>query len=396
MNLRIVFAGLLSLAVAVSCSNGGAETHEHSHEHEPHDHAAEKHDHEHGEKGTEAHGADEIVLTAEKARAAGVKVETVSPGDFHAVIRTSGKITDAQRGGESVVVASVAGVVSFAGPLTEGAAVSAGEPLIYLSSAHLQDGDPVRRAYIAYDAARTDYERARRLLEDTIVSEKEFNAIESAYADARLAFESVDADASGAAAVSSPIGGYVKAALVKDGDYVTAGQPLLSVTQNRRLYLRADVPVRYHGSLAAVSSATFRPSYADSTFALGECGGRLVAVGRGTGATPGYIPVTFEFDNGPAFVSGAYADVWLATARRSGVLTLPVGALTEEQGAFFVYVQADSTCYVKREVRLGETDGRRVEVKSGLKAGERVVTRGAIRVRLASAANVIPAHTHNH
>ena len=78
------------------------------------------------------------------------------------------------------------------------------------------------------------------------------------------------------------------------------------------------------------------------------------------------------------------------------MLTLPVGALTEEQGAFFVYVQADSTCYVRREVRLGETDGRRVEVKSGLKAGERVVTRGAIRVRLASAANVIPAHTHNH
>ncbi len=367
-----------ALPLLASCGGGHADAHA-------------------GEEAAEesaGHGG-EIVISGEEARRAGIAVETVRPGEFHGVVAVGGKILEAQ-GDERTIVSPADGVVTLSASVAEGARVGAGRTLATVSASRVQGGSAWQRAKVAYEAARRDYERAKKLVADKIVAEKEFNAIESAYADARLAFESVDADASGAAAVSSPIGGYVKAALVKDGDYVTAGQPLLSVTQNRRLYLRADVPVRYYGSLAAVSSATFRPSYADSTFALGECGGRLVAVGRGTGATPGYIPVTFEFDNGPAFVSGAYADVWLATARRSGVLTLPVGALTEEQGAFFVYVQADSTCYVKREVRLGETDGRRVEVKSGLKAGERVVTRGAIRVRLASAANVIPAHTHNH
>ena len=45
---------------------------------------------------------------------------------------------------------------------------------------------------------------------------------------------------------------------------------------------------------------------------------------------------------------------------------------------------------------LGESDGERIEIKSGVKAGDRVVTRGAIQVKLASASNAIPAHNHNH
>ena len=397
MNLRIVFAGLLSLAVAVSCSNGGAETHEHSHEHEPHDHAAEKHDHEHGEKGTEAHGADEIVLTAEKARAAGVKVETVSPGDFHAVIRTSGKITDAQRGGESVVVASVAGVVSFAEPLTEGAAVSAGEPLIYLSSAHLQDGDPVQRAYIAYDAACTDYERARRLLEDTIVSEKEFNAIKAEYERARLSYEALSENKGAAGvAICAPVGGHVKTCLVKEGDYVAVGQPLLTLTQGKGLYLRAEVSERYLPQLPSVRAAQFRTAYSDRLYSTDSLGGRLLSYGRASDATSSYIPVIFSIDAESGLLPGAFAEIYLIGEKRTGVITLPVSALTEEQGTYFVYIREDETCYRKQEVRTGATDGGRVEITSGLKGGEAVVTEGAIHVKLASASNAIPGHTHNH
>lgn len=44
----------------------------------------------------------------------------------------------------------------------------------------------------------------------------------------------------------------------------------------------------------------------------------------------------------------------------------------------------------------GATDGERVEIVEGLREGERVVMQGAVHVRLASASNAIPAHTHNH
>ena len=58
--------------------------------------------------------------------------------------------------------------------------------------------------------------------------------------------------------------------------------------------------------------------------------------------------------------------------------------------------EKDAEGYQKQEVTLGESDGERIEIKSGVKAGDRVATQGAIQVKLASASNAIPAHNHNH
>ena len=93
---------------------------------------------------------------------------------------------------------------------------------------------------------------------------------------------------------------------------------------------------------------------------------------------------------------GSFVETYLLTSPRQGVVSVPVSALTDEQGVNYVYVQTDATCYEKREVHIGETDGERVEIKHGLKGGEKVVTKGAMQVRLASASTAIPAHSHNH
>ena len=88
--------------------------------------------------------------------------------------------------------------------------------------------------------------------------------------------------------------------------------------------------------------------------------------------------------------------MFLLGRERAEVISVPRSALTEEQGVHFVYLQLDASCYRKQAVTLGATDGQRVEIRSGLQGGERLVTRGAIHVKLASASNAIPAHTHNH
>lgn len=147
-----------SLAL-VACHGTGP----HNHAHEEHDPAVETHLHEHetpeeheahGHEAETGHGhAGEISLPAEKARAAGVVVDTVVRGPFREVIVASGRILPAP-GDEKTVVASVPGVVALPGTLTEGAQVNEGGTLLHISSAHLQDGDPVERARIAYEAAR--------------------------------------------------------------------------------------------------------------------------------------------------------------------------------------------------------------------------------------------------
>lgn len=375
-----IFMGALAACMLGSC--GG---------HEGHGHEAE------GE-AKEAHAAhaDEIVLTPEKAQAAGVQVEEVQPAAFRSVIPTSGQVLAAQ-GDEATVVAAVSGVVNFTRSLIEGTQVSAGMALLTVSSQHIQEGDPVKRARIAYETAKSEYERAAKLVDKQIVSQKDFNQLKENYENARIAYEALSPSKDGkGVAVKSPIGGYVKSCLVKEGDYVTVGQPLLTVTQTRRLQLKAEVSERYYAGLKSIVSANFTTTYDDKVYRLDDLKGRLLSYGKSSGDASYYIPVTFEFDNRGDVIPGSFVEVYLLSEGRQGVIGLPVSAITEEQGLNFVYLQVDAECYKKQEVKLGMNDGCRVEVLSGLKGGEKVVTVGAMHVKLAAAGNTIPGHTHNH
>ena len=188
----------------------------------------------------------------------------------------------------------------------------------------------------------------------------------------------------------------MKECLVKAGDYVEVGQPMMVVTQNRHLYLRAEVPERDYAAINQVSSAKFKTSYSDKVYDIKDLNGRLLSYGKTSGSSSSFIPVTFEFDNASGLIPGAFAEVYLLTNDRSNVISVPVSALTEEQGVHFVYIREDEECYRKQEVRLGASDGQQTEITEGLKGGEVLVTEGAIHVKLASAGKSIPGHTHNH
>lgn len=379
---RYIWMGALAACMLGAC--GGHDEHDHDHEAEA--------------EAKEAHAAhsDEIILTPEKAKAAGVKVEEVQPGTFRSVIATSGQILAAQ-GDEATVVASVSGVVNFTRPLTEGVQVGAGTALLTVSSQHIQEGDAVKRARIAYETAKREYERAAKLVDKQIVSQKDFSLLKENYENARIAYEALSPSKDGkGVSVKSPIGGYIKSCLVKEGDYVTVGQPLLTVTQTRRLQLKAEVSERYYAELKSIVSANFTTPYDNKVYRLDDLKGRLLSYGKSSGDASFYIPVTFEFDNRGDMLAGSFVEVYLLSGERQGVISLPVSAITEEQGLNFVYLQVDAEGYKKQEVKLGMSDGTRVEILSGLKGGEKVVTAGAMHVKLAAASNAIPAHTHNH
>ena len=380
-----ILTGTLCMFLLGACGEHAHEHGEEGHSHEEEMHAGEKAGH-----------SDEIILTPEKAKAAGVEAEAVHAGSFRNVIHTSGQILAAQ-GEEATVVAASSGVVSFSRKVAEGMQVGKGTELLSVSAAHIQDGDPVQKAKVAYEKAKEEYERAQKLVSSQIVSQKDFAALREAYENARLTYEALKPSKSGkGVSVKSPIGGFIKTCLVKEGDYVTVGQPLMTVTQTRRLVLKAEVSERYYAQLSQVVSANFQTPYNNKVYSLENLGGKLLSFGKSSGDTSYYVPVTFEFDNRGDMVPGSFVEVYLLSGERSGVLSLPLSALTEEQGVYFVYLKLDEECYKKQEVKLGTSDGSRVEILSGVKDGDTVVTRGAIHVKLASASNAIPAHTHNH
>lgn len=354
-----------------------------------------EHDHEHEHEG-HSHGAGIIELEPEAAKAAGVVVKTVERGTFHDVLQVSGSITAASCD-ETTVVATVAGVVKHSMHISEGMAIKQGATVYHIASDKLQDGDQAQRVRINFLAAKREYDRALPLVKEKIISEKDFSVIRTEYETARLAYEAIGKGGSSkGVAVTAPMPGYIKSCSVKDGDYVEVGTPLMVITRNQHLYLRAEVPVRYYSELSKIRSAKFRTQYSHDVIDLKAVNGTLMSSGKSAVSTSAYVPVTFQLDNRGDIVPGAYAEVFLITGERQNIVSLPTTALTEEQGVYYVYIQEDEDCYRKQEVRLGTTDGELTEITSGLKGGEKVVTAGAIAVKLASASKAIPGHTHNH
>lgn len=190
--------------------------------------------------------------------------------------------------------------------------------------------------------------------------------------------------------------GFLKNLQVREGDYVAVGQPLATISQNGRLVLRAEVGEKYYTILPTIQGANFRTPYDNAMYKLADLNGRLLTYGKASDSNSFYIPVTFEFDNKGAIIPGSYVEIWLLGRPIEGVLSVPVSALIEEQGVFFVYKQLDEEGYQKVEVKLGSNNGIDAEVLSGLKSGDVIVTQGAYQIKLASASNAIPAHTHQH
>lgn len=382
----------LTMALILGGCGEKAAHDEHGHDHDMHHEEEEAHAH-----GHEAHGAGEVVFKKQDAEAIGLQTRIMQPGVFSEVIKTSGQIQSAQ-GTETVLVATVPGVVTLGDTrFVDGTSVRKGQPVLTLASNALSDGDVAIRVKNAYLTAKREFERMEQLVGDKIVSQKDYEQARLAYENAKVAYDAINGKQSvRGVAVTAPMNGFLKNILVKEGDYVTVGQPLATISQNSRLVLRADVSEKNYARLPMIRSAHFKTPYDDKVYKLDELGGRLLSYGKSSGNNSFYIPVLFEFDNKGAVIAGSYVEVYLLGKPMEQVLSVPVSALVEEQGLYCVYLRLDEDCYKKQYVTLGADNGEAVQILSGLKAGDEVVTKGAYQIKLASASNAIPAHTHHH
>ena len=316
---------------------------------------------------------------------------------FGQMIKTTALVEPA-KGGEVVVTARTGGVVSFTGkPVLEGAGVSTGQSLLQVKgSGFAEENSAVRFAEAEnnYEQAKADFERASLLAADKIVSDKQLLEAKTQYENAKSVYENLQKGFSRSGqAVTSPITGYVRQLFVENGQYVETGQPLMVISQNSTLLLRAEVQQRYARALNSISSATIRNSNDRKTFTLEELGGKVLSVGKAATSDSYLIPVSIQVNNRGDFVTGSFVEVWLKTVTDNETLTIPVSSIIEEQGSFFVFVQVTPELFEKRLIQTGATDGIRTEVTGGLNDDERIVTKGAILIKLAQATGALDAHS---
>ena len=318
-------------------------------------------------------------------------------GPFGPVIRTTARIQP-QPGSEMVVTAKTNGlVVLTSNSLLEGSRVSAGQVLCSITGGNLANENiSVRYAEAKsnYEKALADYERIRELAKDKIVAGKELLAAQNQYENTRAEFENLKINFTGTGqTVTSPMSGFIRQILVKNGMFVEAGQPIATISQNKFLVISADIPLRYASVLGAIQSANIRNCSNDKIYTLEELNGRILSVGQMPGADNYLIPLNLQIDNAGDFVSGSFVDLYLKTVTDTRALVVPNTALLEEQGNYFVWVQINPELFEKREVRVDGTDGIYTRIGNGITPNERIVTRGAVMVKLAQATGSLDAHS---
>lgn len=397
---KIYLLPFVAIFAACGGSHEGHEGHDHGHHdhetqeaHEAHAHEGhEAHEHEAHEHGA-AKANGEIVLHKEIADQFGVVIDTVASGDFSSTVRAAGVVVTASSA-DAVVSAPTAGIVRFAPGMEPGRSVGRGTAIATVDASNVSGGDANIAAKAALEAAKTEYERIEALYKDRLATIGERNAALAAYNAAQAAYS--PAAATGRAV--SPIAGIVTSLVVRQGQYVNAGDLIATVASPGEQTVRIDLPQRYYSQAPSFSDATLILPYDGGTVRLSEYGGKRISgtpvASQGTAA---YVPVFFSAGNTPGLVAGTTFAAYLLGAPRHDVVSVPVTAISEQQGDYFVYEQLDDECYAKRRVDIGATDGLRTEIKSGIAPGTKIVGKGVTTVRLAETGSNIPeGHTHNH
>jgi len=199
----------------------------------------------------------------------------------------------------------------------------------------------------------------------------------------RLAVLGAPADggsANGEAVVRAPIAGTVIARAISQGQYVQsvaagASTPLLTLSDLSRVYLNANlreadaarvhVGDRVQTRVAALSGRVFT--------------GRVEAVGAAVDPASRRVTARATVDNpGGLLRPGMFAEMRLVGTASAEHPAVPENAVVYEGDGAHVWVAHPDRTLEVRAIRAGRVQDGRVEVLGGLRAGEQVVTSGAV------------------
>ncbi|MGI9373847.1 MAG: efflux RND transporter periplasmic adaptor subunit [Hyphomicrobiales bacterium] len=177
--------------------------------------------------------------------------------------------------------------------------------------------------------------------------------------------------------IRAPYDGVVLRKMTETGDYVRAGDPVISMLSDKDLEIEADVPSNRLGGLNVGAKLDI----------LLEDGSRHHATVRSVLPTENpltrtrpvrFLPVFDGTMNGLADAQTVTVEVPVGARRQ--VVTVHKDAVIKRGGGSLVFVIAEEKAE-QRRIELGEETGPRVVVIDGLKPGDQVVVRGNERLR---------------
>ncbi len=362
------------------------------------------------------HIEPDISFLKEQAWIGNFGVEEVKKKHFLSVVHTSGKIIPAIDN-RITIVAQSNGIIDLPKGIISGKKLNKGERLASIKSDKMENSRTVtfKVAKAKFSDIESRYQIAAKLVKDNSISRKEFNQIEAEYKSTKAKLEvfgsfnnqgefsqSNATSASGAMIIRSPRAAYIANLNVRNGDFVEQGSIIATLVVGDSYLLKVDFPKHEISKMGSIVDANFVPEYLDvsklrdGALSVSELGGYPLYNSKTTAGDSPYIPFYFNLPDDPKLVPNSFATVSVKSQSEelANVIVLPVSAVLENEGSYWVYVEQDGENFTKREVIVGENNGKEIVITEGLKEGEIVVTYGASRVKQAALSLDIPEHTH--
>lgn len=308
-----------------------------------------------------------------------VAVETATVGPLNGVLTVTGIVTPGPGAEWTIVAPEPARIAEL--PLGEGDIVKVGDLLVRYDIPSRPADLSARRAEVAQATARLATARAAvtrlsGLVDRGVAAPREVEEAkrdqtdaEAALSQAQSAVTAVEALGSRSVVVATFPGAIAKR-WHNPGDLVdaSASDPILRVIDPARLQVLAAVPVSELRRLVV---------------------GRPARIGGASGIAARIVslPVSVDADRPTADVriaattriglpAGATVDVEIATAARPNAVIVPTAAVgRNEDGTFLMVAGADTKAH-RRPVVVGVSAGDRIEITSGIAAGDQVIVRG--------------------
>jgi RND family efflux transporter MFP subunit len=334
----------------------------------------------------------------------------VAEGSVATSVETVGRIATPP-GGMAEVGPPVTGrlVVPPSGFPRPGTAVRKGELLASLMPAPSspEAGAETRLAVVEAQArasaARTALARALRLAAAEAISQR---VLEDAKRESRVAKAAVGAARRAAALflgargsggreawrLEAPIDGIIVSVSATPGAMVSPGDTLFSIVDTRELWVIARVPEQDAVRLRADRGAAFKVLGLDTWMRINIGGEKatdsLVTIGRTVEPISRTVEVIYSLSKPAASLRvGGSVQVSVPVGAEFRGVVISRSAIIDQDGRSIVYIQVDGEHFQERQVVLGPRSGDLVGIREGLKAGDRIVTKGSHLVRLAERAN---------
>ncbi|MFC7287385.1 efflux RND transporter periplasmic adaptor subunit [Herminiimonas glaciei] len=414
--IGILLGGLILLSGKTGSSAGDSHGHADSHGDSEHhaekksgdkDHAdADKHadGEHHAEEGKKADAGKEetenkILLSDAQIKAAGVSLQVADAAHIKTALVLPGEI-QFNEDRTAHVVPRLAGVVQSV-PANLGQQVRKGQVLAVIASTGLSEQrSELFAAQKRLTLAKLTYEREKKLWQEKISAEQDYlqaqqvlHETEIAVQNARQKLSALGADAGSAGAfnryeIRAPFDGIVVEKHISLGEAVKEDANIFTLSDLSTVWADIAVPAKDLNAVRVGEKVTVKASAFDSTAT-----GTVAYVGSllGVQTRTANARVTLANPQG-TWRPGLFVNVEIV----ANEVEVPVAVATDaiqtinDKPVVFVKV-ADG--FIAQEVSTGRTDGKRVEIVKGLKAGSEYAAGGSFVIK-SELGKASAEHTH--